>query len=857
MPVRYHLLFVLILFLVSTQTAWTASFNTHEVFNLSGKKGELAADEGYLYLSLETTTNMSRITFDGIGFGNKFRMNDIEEGQNYALLKVKAGDYYWEHLNIYVGIGNVRRSFKPDDYAFTVKPGVINYPGSWKFKTKWEKNQRVSYELDNFNHLSFEMMHFKKLFPKYSELVPFSYQGKVDDPYASHLSDVINESKQKPLPNLYYTAENIAQSPMQVYSKTSPTNLYEKKYPELKSYFKLEEQNIRSFISGGDFLLFNAILNDVVTVGLIDVTNYQTYVLYQQLLPPGTRVSSLDWIDKNSFFLTLTNQGNDISYVAHLDIQKQQNKVNAKFIKFREQGRLLSGLTAQEDKILFVKKHEPGSRTNNNLYLLDVTSEQSLDDSFKKIHKPTRKLKNVVDWLVDSSGQVRAAITVAYDRKKEVPIVSYWFLPNPTNDDWEQVKTMVDPEHFIWLKGLSKDESYFLVVTNEFSDKNAIHKYATKDGTHLGVFYENKDHDIRDVFFDSLTQEVVAYSYVENGLPQVHYFKPLDQHLKSAMAGNPDLSLFEAQTMPAHDRLLLYGFTPNSKGAWYLLNTVSGRADKIFDTSPGYENLPKGEHHVLQVKAADGISLEGFLVMPKSADQSKKHPLVVMPHGGPIGVQDFAHNNAIQHFLAAQGLASLKVNFRGSGGYGKSFEESGKREWGEKIEQDIQTMTAHALQTYALDKNKICAMGGSYGGYSAVMLTHLYPEQFKCAVSFAGVMDLPLLFTSKDLSRDQYLLDVMSDIVGNPTVEIEKLIQKSPLYLLENMQRPLLLFQGLEDSTVRPEHAFRMQQLISLYGMDHEVVLFQDEGHSYSHVNTIIIYLARSVDFIKENLNIQ
>jgi len=55
------LLFVLILFLVSTQTAWTASFNTNEVINLSGKKGELAADEGCLYPSIETTTNMPRI----------------------------------------------------------------------------------------------------------------------------------------------------------------------------------------------------------------------------------------------------------------------------------------------------------------------------------------------------------------------------------------------------------------------------------------------------------------------------------------------------------------------------------------------------------------------------------------------------------------------------------------------------------------------------------------------------------------------------------------------------------------------------------------------------------------------------
>ena len=64
---------------------------------------------------------------------------------------------------------------------------------------------------------------------------------------------------------------------------------------------------------------------------------------------------------------------------------------------------------------------------------------------------------------------------------------------------------------------------------------------------------------------------------------------------------------------------------------------------------------------------------------------NQKAPLIVIPHGGPIGIRDYAYETDIQHFYASQGFATLKINYRGSGGFGKKLKESGNLQWGEKL----------------------------------------------------------------------------------------------------------------------------------------------------------------------------
>jgi dipeptidyl aminopeptidase/acylaminoacyl peptidase len=856
MPVK-KIQIVLSFILISSFSLHAEKFNTGEVIIESGFGLELSDDEGYLYLSLDTDTDISRLTINGSGIGRKIRFNDIKKGENYALIKLAAGDYEWEHINIHLGAAyHIRANIKKYNHKFVIEPGVVNYPGSWRFHAEWTENFRASLELENHNILSYELEHFKRNFKDLIGPLEFKYQNEIKDPYPQFLAEAIqNRTEQKALPNMYFRLDNIESLPMTMLSEQSSIEAVNSKYPLLKGYFRYDTQYIRSVSPDQKFMLFSAVNNQVVTVGIIGVKNLETYILYQQQLPVNSTVSKLSWVDNDSFFLTLSNSGVDRSYVAHLTINEQDTTINASFIKFRYDGHLLDGLVRENNQLFFDRAYQKGSKQKNTLYKVDVTDERSIDDSFKKIYKNTKNLKNVVDWLTDEKGHVRAALSAKYDKKSEEVTLDYWFLSNENSNDWKKIKTETASDYMFWFLTLSEDESYFLVLTNEHSDKYEVHKYATSDGSHLGVVYQDPDHDIENILKDTNTNQIIGYTHYENGELTVEYLVKLDDKFDQAINSNPDLKLFQLLDLSAQNRLLMYGKSSNSKGAWFLLNTETGKADKIFNFSPSYELLPKGQYHVVHTKAEDGVELEGFLVMPEITD-NQKAPLIVMPHGGPIGVRDYAHNNEMQHFLANQGFATLKVNYRGSGGYGKEFESLGMQQWGEKIEQDIYTMTQYAIEQFALDNKKVCAMGGSYGGYSALMLTYLYPETYLCAISFAGVMDLPLLFTSKSLSHNSELESKLKEIVGDPTTEIEKLVNKSPLYLLKDMKRPLLLFQGMLDNRVRVEHALRMQQLISVYGLEHEVVIFEDEGHGLSKNNTAELYLYKSLEFLKENLKL-
>ena len=165
-------------------------------------------------------------------------------------------------------------------------------------------------------------------------------------------------------------------------------------------------------------------------------------------------------------------------------------------------------------------------------------------------------------------------------------------------------------------------------------------------------------------------------------------------------------------------------------------------------------------------------------------------------------------------------------------------------------------MVNHVIAEYSLSPEKVCAMGGSYGGYSALMLTILYPETYQCGVSFAGVVDLPLMFTGISASAIDEYHEVMKKIVGDPKTDQQRMIEKSPFFLAEKLTKPIKLFHGQLDDTVSLEQSLRMVQALHLLGKQVDLTIFEDEAHSSRFVNTDVYFFAESLKFIQQHLEI-
>src|SRR5213075_1501961 len=166
----------------------------------------------------------------------------------------------------------------------------------------------------------------------------------------------------------------------------------------------------------------------------------------------------------------------------------------------------------------------------------------------------------------------------------------------------------------------------------------------------------------------------------------------------------------------------------------------------------------------IEYKARDGLTIHGYLTLPPESP-GKNLPMIVMPHGGPNVRDTWDFDSSVQ-FLANRGYAVLRMNFRGSTGYGLKFLRAGFKEWGGKMQDDITDGVKWAISEGIADKNRMAIFGASYGGYAALMGLITTAELFKSGINYVGVTDVKALAHSANPSRYQReeLTDVQASI---------------------------------------------------------------------------------------------
>lgn len=855
LPLAKTCLWLVVIWHLTTSSALALKFNKDKLINLSGSKTELAADEGYLFLVLESYDYFSTLVIDRVGKGKRLKFSNVGMGGHYALIKLKAGDYYWKTLRSYTS-SLLSFKFDEDDFRFTVKPGVVNYPGTWILDLKYQGNRRVHLSFLTENKASYDWIYYKKNYQKFVGKTPFEFTGESQDRYFEYIKDIKKKMNFDADDQLFYHSRNQADLPIKFYHIDDGVLEQVKQFPLLPKYLSDEGQVTGEINPLGDWVLLSSKVEKRTLIEVVDIISMKSYVVFDEELPQRAQVNNLQWIDNDTFLYDLDHESYSITHAIHLKFNQLKQLNSAEQLKFPVAGTVLDPLIGQNNKLLFANYNlTSANKKLNGLYELDISTQKSLKKSFKRKYRKTERFEQVIHWLADGQGHVRSAVEVKYDEDAEETYFHHWYLSDPSADNWVKISVSTYEDEVPLPAKLSADGRFFYAITDQHGDKQSIHKYSTTDYTHSGAFYEDPKVDIVALVTDPSTRELVGYRYFNYGVMQTKFFDDNKDIIKSLRDKNPELQLYVRQYLAEKGLMLIYGTTLFSKGTWYLYNLGADKIFKLMDVNPGYEKLPKGENHQLQIAASDGVNIEGYLVKPVVTDGAKP-PLVVIPHGGPIGVRDYANNDDMQHFLAAKGIASLKVNYRGSGGFGKEFEKLGNQQWGEKIEADIHAMVLHASSKHQLDLGKVCAMGGSYGGYSAVMLTILYPEIYQCAVSLAGVMDLPLLFSNNSLYKDEAFFEKLAEIVGDPVTDLEQLVNKSPFYLAEKISKPIKLFHGISDRRVTLEHSMRMQQMFTILGMEGDLTLLENEAHSMKYLNSNIYYVAESLKFIIKHLDL-
>jgi dipeptidyl aminopeptidase/acylaminoacyl peptidase len=293
------------------------------------------------------------------------------------------------------------------------------------------------------------------------------------------------------------------------------------------------------------------------------------------------------------------------------------------------------------------------------------------------------------------------------------------------------------------------------------------------------------------------------------------------------------------------DKLLVRISTPDNPGLLFLYDAVAGTMDRVAAVNETIGGKRLSRSRFVQYKARDGLEIEGVLTMPRGRP-AKKLPFIVLPHGGPWGHDELTYDYWAQ-FLAERGYAVLQPNFRGSTGYGAAFEKAGQGQLGFAMQDDISDGLAWAVAQGIADPKRACIVGASYGGYAAMWGIVKDPDQYRCAISIAGVSNLRRevndfggTFRAR-LYRDQWQ-KMTPDFAA-----------VSPIKAVARIKAPLLLIHGRKDVTVDHGQSARMYAAMQDAGKKVEFVSIPLADHYFTREADRLTLLTAIEAFLRKH----
>jgi dipeptidyl aminopeptidase/acylaminoacyl peptidase len=274
--------------------------------------------------------------------------------------------------------------------------------------------------------------------------------------------------------------------------------------------------------------------------------------------------------------------------------------------------------------------------------------------------------------------------------------------------------------------------------------------------------------------------------------------------------------------------LLVRVWSDRNPGDFYLYDTVAKKVEPVFSRRQWFDPARLPATRSVDIAARDGLGLHGYLTLPLGKEPGTPLPMVLLPHGGPFGVFDTWWFEDEAQMLAEAGYAVLRVNYRGSGNYGRAFNASGAKQWGRKLQDDLTDATRWAIAQKIADPERICIYGASYGGYAALMGAATEPGLYRCVAGYVGVYDM--VKRHKALAGDSRSGQTWADEwMGRR----EDMAAISPTGFANRIKVPVFLAAGGKDRIVPVEHTEVMEKALKAAGVPVESLYFPYEGHGF------------------------
>ncbi|WP_370227384.1 alpha/beta hydrolase family protein [Cognatishimia sp.] len=422
----------------------------------------------------------------------------------------------------------------------------------------------------------------------------------------------------------------------------------------------------------------------------------------------------------------------------------------------------------------------------------------------------------------------------------------------PDGDGWRTVLDVPLMTTFYVLEMLPDGQSAFALSARN-RDKTALVRVDLRDGSEI-VVHEEPDEDIFNVInldmFDGMIDAVLP----KRGSSKVIALSPRGERLASLISTHGSRVDVDRLRWSATGDFVTASLSPEAQNyTYHLFDLQQGTQTELGVFSFRQKHLDAITlTEEVTIKSRDGLSLPALLVRPKGV--RAPGPTVIEVHGGPASHVHWQYYH-FRQFLANRGYSVLSVNYRGSNGFGKRFQQAGFGAFGREMQDDLLDAAQWLIDEGIADPDAIAIMGGSYGGYASAMAVTDTETPFAAAIVEHAMLDVA--YQSSYPPRFWGLNTPMwTQYFGDPekVQDLALMTEYSPVSRAESLSTPVLLVAGKRDRVVGFEQTEAFLDQIGTTPHEIDTLIFEDEGHGLWKWQSRVLHARRVEDFLHRHL---
>ncbi|MGA8403429.1 MAG: prolyl oligopeptidase family serine peptidase, partial [Nitrososphaeraceae archaeon] len=363
------------------------------------------------------------------------------------------------------------------------------------------------------------------------------------------------------------------------------------------------------------------------------------------------------------------------------------------------------------------------------------------------------------------------------------------------------------------------------------------------------------EHDIESVD-SSKDGKVLAWTENVNGYSNICIKKTRNEEIQE-VSELSKVGVIEAlKISPDGKRIGVIMTTPKSPSNIYVIDIGSKKVDRLTQSLLG--NIPDRimiQPEIIRYNSFDGLEIQAFIYKPRNI-RNRRLGAILSIHGGPTAQEGPTYAYAgFYQYLANNGLAVIAPNFRGSTGYGKSFERKIYHDWGGDELKDLEYAIKWLISQNWIDADRIGVFGASFGGFATLSCISRLPKyNWKAAVDLFGPSNLVTFVKAVPDHWKRF----MGQLVGDPETEESFLKERSPIAYVNNIEGTinLLIVQGANDPRVVKNESDQIVERLRNKGIGVEYMVFDDEGHGFTKYSNLIMALKKSAEFLTNELSL-